>query len=424
MAGADPGWELRWPGKRAPEPTPPAPLYWTDAFHGPPAEAESVRSRLVWGDNLQAMHALLPEFAGKIDLIYLDPPFNARQDFTMTCPVGEDTGIGAAKGEPVPVVAYRDTWADAAYLQMLYERLWLVRELLAESGSLFVHVNWRVGHLVQALLDELFGRGERQAPGRPGFRNEIVWGFGGGGAARNSYRRKHDNLFWYTKGRRWTFHPQYRPYTEKTRQRGLTAVKGPDYALRDEGATLETWWTDPEVQKILSPTARENWKYPTQKPESLLERIVTGHSNPGDLVADFFCGSGTTGAVAERLGRRWLMGDASAPAILVCIKRLSARFDLYRTALPAPAGSLQAEAHGRRVTLTGDLDRIEYWAVDPDYGALVDEERRAVFRHQWQAFRMPAQRTLAATSEPLPLTNHAALKAFDLQGAEYLKPFG
>src|SRR5262249_55226426 len=155
------------------------------------------------------------------------------------------------------------------------------------------------------------------------------WGFGGGGAARNTYRRKHDNLFWYTKSGKWTFNPQYRPYTEGTHQRGLTAVKGPRYQLREEGATLETWWTDPEVQKILSPTAAENLKYPTQKPESLLERIITGHSNAGDLVADFFCGSGTTGAVAGRLGRRWIMADSSPAAIQTTRKRLERDDNLF-----------------------------------------------------------------------------------------------
>lgn len=300
----------------------------TDAFDGPagqPPPTPGFRNRLLWGDNFALMEALLPEFRGAIDLIYLDPPFDAGHDFTLTVPLGSASGMGAEKRDTVEALAYTDTWGEGveSYAQMLYERLPLLRDLLSPTGSLIVHVNWRVSHLVQLLLDEVFGPGERERRGAPGFRCEIVWGYGGGSAVKNVYRRKHDNLFWYTRSERWTFLPQYRPYTEGTRSRGLTAVKGDRYELREEGAALETWWTDPAVQKILSPTAYENLKYPTQKPESLLERILRGHSREGDLVADFFCGSGTTGAVAERLGRRWLLADISRHAIRITRKRLA-----------------------------------------------------------------------------------------------------
>ncbi|HEU4752358.1 MAG TPA: site-specific DNA-methyltransferase, partial [Armatimonadota bacterium] len=383
----------------------PVTLCCTDLHEGPGTPLAGARGRLFWGDNLEIMAGLLPDFRGKIDLIYLDPPFAAGRVFTL--PAGPDHRRSAP-------AAYRDLWPTAGdYLQMLYERLLLTRELLRETGSLIVHVNWRVAHLVQLLLDEVFGPGERQAPGRPGFRNEIVWGYGGGGSVRTAYRRKHDNLFWYTRSDRWTFNPQYRPYSEGTRQRGLTAVKGDRYRLRDEGAQLETWWTDPGVQKILSPTAEENLKYPTQKPESLLERIITGHSNPGDLVADFFCGSGTTGAVAERLGRRWLMADESPQAIRVTRKRLVRQQEhaarsghLYRawevwrslaspapaTGSPAPALQLTHRPDGllalrllacfpdaaenRPDPAKNGLDGIDYWAVDWDY-------QPPVFRHRW-----------------------------------------
>lgn len=327
-----PPYELTWPGKDSP----PAPhrqavpiLRHTDAFDGPVSQAQAsptpFRSRLIWGDNRAALEALLPEFRGKVDLVYLDPPFDARREFPIQVPLGEETGVGARKGVQVEAVAYRDLWGEGedSYLHMLYQRLPLVRELLTDTGSLIIHVNWRVGHLVQVLLDELFGAGERQAPGAPGFRNEIIWGYGGGGAPLNVYRRKHDNLFWYTRSQRWKFNPQFRPYTEKTRRRGLTAVKGPNYQLREEGAALDTWWTDPGVQKILSPTAYENLKFPTQKPEALLERIIRGHTDEGDLVADSFCGSGTTGAVAERLGRRWLMADQGRQAFHLTRRRMA-----------------------------------------------------------------------------------------------------
>lgn len=319
-----PEYELRWPGKTPYRPPEKAPtLHLTDVL---PGDGAAGSNRLILGDNRAVMEGLLPELRGGIDLVYIDPPFDAGQDFTMQIPLGEDRGMGAGRGAEVQALAYRDIWGEGAesYLQMLYERLVLIRELLSETGSLIVHVNWRVAHLAQLLLDEIFGPGERRGAGRPGFRREIIWGYGGGGSVRNGYRRKHDNLFWYTRSDRWTFNPQYRPYTDKTRRRGLTAVKGPRYTLRAEGASLETWWTGAEVQKILSPTAVENLKFPTQKPESLLERILLTHSNPGDLVADFFCGSGTTGAVAERLGRRWLLVDQSFQGVHLSWKRLAA----------------------------------------------------------------------------------------------------
>jgi hypothetical protein len=450
---------LDWPGKRPPCVAGHSALRWTDAH--PPRDSAvgpgyACRNRLIEADNLFAMRALLPEFAGRVDLVYLDPPFNAGQTFRAALPAG-DAGATTVSAE-----VYRDVWEPAEYLQMLYERLWMVRELLAETGSLILHVDWRVAPLAQVVLDELFGGGEREGQGKPGFRNEIVWGYGGGGSLKTAYRRKHDNLFWYTRSGRWTFNPQYRPYTAGTRSRGLTAVKGDRYALREEGATLESWWTGPEVQKILSPTAHENLKFPTQKPEALLERILLGHSNEGDLVADFFCGSGTTGAVAERLGRRWVMADSSPVAVHLARKRLveiqdssappvrsvgsdgsvgsqgeERAFDLYRLAdapgrSPAPGwGSLSprvvhAGAH-REVTLEGEgLDRVDYWAVEPEYGALRAAGGEPVFRHGLRRYRSTRKRkletavNLRAGAAGLPL----AVKAVDVLGSERLWVLG
>ena len=152
--------------------------------------------------------------------------------------------------------------------------------------------------------------------------NEIIWCYGGGGAPRKKYNDKHDLFFWYAKSKDWIFNPQYRPYTEKTLQRGLTKVKGKyaEKGLIEEGALLNDWWVD--ITKILSPTAYENLKFETQKPEYLLKRIILTSSNPGDIVADFFCGSGTTLAVAEKLDRRWIGSALSKFAIQVTRKRL------------------------------------------------------------------------------------------------------
>lgn len=466
-------YQLVWPGKALRGSGRAAPLAFprTDACEGTAgvAPGTETRNRLYWGDNLQVMESLLPELRGKIDLVYMDPPFDAGHDFRMQVPLGDGSGMGADRDSVVETVAYRDTWGEGAdsYLQMLYDRMPLVRELLSETGSLIIHVNWRVAHLLQVLLDELFGPGERRGAGKAGFRNEIIWGYGGGGSLKNAYRRKHDNLYWYTRSDRWTFNPQYRPYSEKTQHRGLTAVKGPDYTLREEGASLETWWTGPEVQKILSPTARENLKFPTQKPEALLERIVRGHSRPDDLVADFFCGSGTLGAVAERLGRRWIMADAGSAAVHLTRKRLAAvqaelagreapfrAFDVYRTA-PQPAAATPAPGRAVLVPLlhrdgTADIrlaefhvvppageksaaehlkrtgtDFIDYWAIDWDYGSLRGADGQPVFRHRWWCGRLPGQRRLRFTSDarhryPTPGLHSAAVKIVDVWGGETL----
>jgi len=293
---------------------------------------------------------------------------------------------------------------------MMFDRLVLMRELLADNGSIYVHLDWHVGHYVKLVLDEIFGK--------ENFRNEIVWCYGGGGAPRNYYHRKHDLLYWYTKSDKWVFNIQYRPYTEGTLQRGLTKVKGPKYKLREEGASLDDWWAD--ITKILSPTAYENLKFPTQKPEALLERIINASSNDGDLVGDFFCGSGTTGAVAEKLGRRWIMADLSKFAIHTTRKRLldipdCKPFEVlnlgkYQKAKLKENGAtrhidfiLEMEHELKSKSLSIALkdfvisnpeylpeevrenvkkftDYIDYWAVDFNY-------RDDTFHNMWQSFR-------------------------------------
>jgi len=273
------------------------------------------KNLLIWGDNKLVMSSLIKQgWAGKINLIYIDPPFFTGADFTIRTKLGDES----IEKEPsiIEERAYKDTWSGgiASYLKYMYERLVLMRELLAENGSIYVHLDWHVGHYVKVMMDEIFGA--------ENFINEIIWCYGGGGAPRSYYPQKHDVLFWYSKGKNWIFNKQFRPYTEGTLQRGLTPVKGEKYKLSEEGAGLDDWWADNKVQKILSPTAYENLKFETQKPEGLLKRIIISHSNPGDIVADFFCGSGTTLAVAEKLGRRWIGSDLSKFAIQVTRKRL------------------------------------------------------------------------------------------------------
>ena len=204
---------------------------------------DDFRNRLIWGDNKLVMASLLAEFKGKIDLFYIDPPFDVGADFTMDVPIGDEKETIGKDQSTLEMVAYRDMWGKGtdSYLHMMFERLSLMKELLSERGSIIVHVDWHVGHWMQLLLDEVFGLGERINGKTPGMRNEIIWGYGGGGAPQASYQRKHDNLLWYSKGENPIFNVQRRPYSDKTIQRGLTAVKGPEYELHEEGAQLQTW---------------------------------------------------------------------------------------------------------------------------------------------------------------------------------------
>jgi DNA modification methylase len=278
-------------------------------------------NKLIWGDNKLILSSLKNgplreeiEKQGGIKLIYIDPPFDVGADFSMDIEIGGDTFT--KKANILEELAYRDTWGKGAdsFITMIYERLVLMRDLLAEDGSIMVHCDWRVNSYIRIILDEVFGASSQ--------RNQIAWCYGGGSAPKGYYHKKHDNIFWYSKSGEWIFNKQYRPYSEGTLQRGLTAVKGDQYKLDEKGATLDDWWHGKEVQKILSPTAYENLKYPTQKPEGLINRIITGHSNEGDLVADFFCGSGTTAAVAEKLGRKWITSDLGKFAIHTTRKRM------------------------------------------------------------------------------------------------------
>lgn len=269
-------------------------------------------NKIFWGDNLQVMSHMLKEYRGKIDLIYIDPPFASDVDYKkkikLKCKeINSDMSSFEEK-------QYTDIWVNDEYLQFMYERIIIIRELLSETGSFILHCDWHKSQYLRCICDEVFGMSN--------FRNEISWCYGGGGAPKTQYPCKHDNLLWYTKTDKWTFNKQFRPYSQGTLERGLTEVKGESYELNKDGAMLNDWWAEKEVQKILSPTAYENLKYPTQKPEGLLKRIILGHTNKGDIVLDCFMGSGTTMSVAHKLGRKFIGADINLSAVQITIKRL------------------------------------------------------------------------------------------------------
>ncbi|MGZ3747959.1 MAG: DNA-methyltransferase [Pseudobdellovibrionaceae bacterium] len=258
------------------------------------------RNMLICGDNLEVMQKLFNDYGSFIDLIYIDPPFCSNRNYDSNIP-GHNFG---------------DKWQDGltSYLPWLSERLMLMKNLLNENGSIYVHLDWHASHYVKVEMDKIFGANC--------FRNEIVWCYSGGATPKKEFPRKHDVILFYSKGNNWKFKTQYRPYSEGTQQRGRTAVKGKyfDQGLRSQGTPINDWWAD--IKKITSPTDPEKTGYPTQKSEDLVRRIIQVSSDKGDVVADFFSGSGTTAVCAQKLGRRFVVVDQNPQAVEVACDRI------------------------------------------------------------------------------------------------------
>jgi adenine specific DNA methylase Mod len=262
------------------------------------------------GDNLDVMAKLLPAYKGKIDLIYIDPPYATGKDFKYK----DDNGDLQ--------FAYSDKFTLKAYLEMITPRLVLMRELLSDKGSIYVHIDWHVGHYVKLILDEIFGR--------ENFVNEVIWRYRRWPAKSKSYQKMHDTIFWYSKNKDSdrTWKQQYEELSASTLKTWGTKRQVADFSegyrkpsQTDEesaGALMSDVW---EIG-VIAPIAKERVSYATQKPEALLERIIKGCTVEGNLVADFFCGSGTTAAVAEKLGRKWITTDLGKPACMITRKRL------------------------------------------------------------------------------------------------------
>lgn len=331
-------------------------------------------NRLYWGDNLQVMSHLMKEFRGKIKLIYIDPPFDSKADYRKRIKLK-----GRQLEGDISVIEekqYTDIWANDLYLQFMYERLQLMRELLAEDGLIFVHMDETRGHYMKIILDEIFGQA--------GYINEVIWkrqtAHSDTGQGAKHLGRLHDSIFIYCKGTGYSWNEIYTPYSDEYIENFYKYVEpetGRCYRLSDitapggrskgnpyyeflgvtrywrfskermeelyrqgrivqtkpgavpaqkryldemPGVPLQDIWDD--IKPVQS-QAMEREDYPTQKPESLVERILLLGSNPGDLVADFFCGSGTTMAVAQKLGRRWIGSDINLGAVHTTARRVS-----------------------------------------------------------------------------------------------------
>lgn len=383
------GVRLEWDGKSAEVPRLRLPLQVVETVNSPRADRGSLfeaaadeeagwRNRLIWGDNLHVLASLADELAGQVDLIYIDPPFDSRQDYKVRIAVGDGDVSAEQELSKISSIieekAYRDTWGRGveSYLQMLYERLVLLRELLSDRGSIFLHLAPNVSHLARVLLDEIFGA--------ENFRAEIVWQRVTAHSDTKDFGGIHDSILCFAKSERHMWYPQFRPYDESyikshygqvdaagrrylldnltspNPRPNLTYVwrghQPPTYGWRYSQQTMQKlhdegrlWYPSDKARRPrlirfldempgvplgdvwddlypVNAQARERLGYDTQKPEALLERIIKSSSDEGSIVLDCFEGSGTTPAVAEKLGRRWIAVDIGRFAIHTTRKRL------------------------------------------------------------------------------------------------------
>jgi DNA modification methylase len=269
---------------------------------------------LFHGDNKEVLATLLElGFRGKIDLIYIDPPFKSGADYARKVELRGLKNLGRIEDDSASVLQqtmYFDIWNNDNYLQFMYERLMLLKELLSETGSIYVHLDWHVGHYIKLLMDEVFGQ--------ENFRNEIIWHYDIGARSKEQFGTKHDNIFWYSKSNEWVYNTEDVLVPFKSKMTEWRYTKG-----GQRGKEIPKGKVPSDVWDItLNAMSLEHLHFATQKPEALLERIIKASSNPGDLVLDCFIGSGTTAAVAQKLGRRWIGCDINKGAVQLTSSRL------------------------------------------------------------------------------------------------------
>lgn len=338
-------------------------------------------NKLIWGDNKLILSSLKNgplreeiERQGGLKLIYIDPPFDVGADFSMDIEIGGDTFT--KKPNILEEIAYRDTWGKGAdsFIAMIYERLVLMRDLLSEDGSIYVHCDWRVTALIRLALDEIFG-GDH-------IRNEIIWTFTGPGSpGMSQFNRKHNTIYWYSKAKdRWIFedHRIRIAHDEKTSGNFKSGLEGSGFRADTyklpEGKIPESWWEMAIAQRF-PVDGIKRVGYPTEKPWALIERILEASSRPGDLVADFFCGGGIVPAVAEKLGRKWVGADLGKFSIHTTRKRM---IGVQR--------GLKAEGKDYRafeILNLGKYERQHYVGVNPN---LREEQRQKQLEEKEAAF--------------------------------------
>ena len=293
-----------------------------DLFDARGRQLKGWTNKLIWGDNKLVLSSLKNgplreeiEAQGGLKLIYIDPPFDVGADFSLDIEIGEETFT--KDPNILEEIAYRDTWGKGAdsFLAMIYERLMLMRDLLAADGSVYVHCDWRLTAHLRLALDEVFASDN--------FQREIIWRIGwlsGYKTKAKNWIRNHDTILFYTKNKNnFTFNKEYIPYADDYVRRDGSKPEG-------EGYPIEDTWNCNNIDQLdsiqIMSFSAEKTGYATQKNENLVARIIKASSNEGDLVADFFCGSGTAAAVAEKLGRRWIATDLGKFAIHTTRKRM------------------------------------------------------------------------------------------------------
>ena len=349
-------------------------------------------NKLIWGDNKLILSSLKNgpmreeiKRHGGIKLIYIDPPFDVGADFSMDIEIGDDKFT--KKPNILEELAYRDTWGSGAdsFITTIYDRLTLMRDLLSIDGSIFVHCDWRVSGLLRLILDEVFGHGGDNRCA--GFRNEIIWNYQSGGRQENAYSKKHDTIFWYSKSNEWIFETDAIGIPRGGERRN-NMKRGTDpngrrfWSIKSAGKTYKYYddekitptdvWTDISHLHQKDP---QRVGYPTQKPVSLIERIVKGGSKHGDIVADFFSGSGTIAVVAEKTGRRWIASDLGKFAIHTTRKRMIG----VQRELKAAGKDYRAF----EILNLGKYERQHYIGVNPN---LREEQRKQQLEARERAF--------------------------------------
>ena len=360
---------IQWTGKHLSQPAPATLIQDSIIYpNGRGYPQTHPRDRLILGDNLTVMAGLMAEYQGQVNLIYVDPPFFTNRKFKTRIGRGEDS----RKPDQWELAeGYHDNWSDLdSYLDFLYQRLALMYRLLAPNGTLYLHLDWHADAYARLILDELFGPDN--------LLNEIIWAYHGPSPIRTAFNRKHDTILSYFKGKEYTFNADVvrEPYHQNTvntfkssRKAGFGKIPN-----LERGKVPEDWWYFPVVARLHN----ERTGYPTQKPVALLERILLASSNPGDLVADFFSGSGTTALVAAKHGRNFIASDQIFRAIHTTRSRLidvQAPFTIEHDSIFAipnstPPRTTKAELLNDTVTLETKF-ALDYWEVDQDWDGKV-----------------------------------------------------
>jgi len=328
--------ELHWMGKRPYKSTQYYPAQLKETYGD--KDESGWLNKIFWGDNLQVMSHLLKDYRGKIDLIYIDPPFDSKADYKKKIKLRGKEILN--DNNTFEEKQYGDIWTNDEYLQFMYERLVLLKELLSDEGTIYLHCDWHKSHYLRMLMDEVFGINN--------FINEIVWTYEDiGSKSVNYFKRKHDTILMYGKSDKRIFNilrkqlsestiKRFKPYFNENGQITYRALKESNPGVfaklkgcpenldevwldMNQGQQLNDWWIDISALKN---GFSEAVGYPTQKPEALIERIIEASSNPGDLVFDCFMGSGTTQAVAMKLGRKFIGADINLGAVQTTTKRL------------------------------------------------------------------------------------------------------